>query len=68
MYTRLDIPFTYVDIGISGLTAAILNFWVLPLKKTSLSLPNKNLTYNVILFSNITYIRVVYYVLPYCLF
>jgi len=30
--------------------------------------PTKSLTYNVILFSHITYITIVYYVLPYCLF
>jgi len=48
--TSLVISFTNVDTCISGLTAAILNFWVIaawnfwyprPLKKTSLSSPNK---------------------------
>jgi len=45
MYRSLDIPCTNVLKCISGLTAAILNFWVISacvtIDKTSLSSPNK---------------------------
>jgi len=60
----LDNPCTNVDTCISGLSTAILNFWVISacvtIDKDLLEFPpTKNLTYNVILFYHITHIRVV---------